>query len=69
MRKWVQEQIGKVNNISLDWYAIKNKPSAYPPLDHHHEMTDIYGLSASLGKASILRTDGKENEFLNGKGN
>ena len=31
-------------------------------------MTDIYGLAGSLGKANILRTDGKENEFLNGKG-
>ena len=68
LRKWVQEQIDRLDDVSLDWYAIENKPSAYPPLDHHHEMSDIYGLAESLGKANILRTDGKENEFLNGKG-
>ena len=31
LRKWVQEQIDRLDDVSLDWYAIENKPSAYPP--------------------------------------
>ena len=70
LKEWVKEQIKKinVNGVSLNWYDIQNKPSAFPPSNHHHEIDDIYGLEDLLDGLNAIRTDGKENEFLNGQG-
>ena len=70
LKEWVKEQIEKIDvgEVSLNWYNIQNKPSTFPPSNHHHEIDDIYGLEDLLDGSNTIRTDGKENEFLNGQG-
>lgn len=41
--KMLIDAIENTKNLPIDWTAIRNKPSQYPPEEHFHEMRDITG--------------------------